>query len=64
MVKAGIGKKPVILVAYSMGGVVTRHLLMGTIMANKERPEYQGFIKNLKGVAFIASPLHGSTLRE
>ena len=38
-----------------MGGVLTRHMILKSGM-NKNLP-------NLKGVAFIASPLHGSTLR-
>jgi|LauGreDrversion4_2_1035121.scaffolds.fasta_scaffold741365_1 hypothetical protein len=51
---AGVGTRPFILISYSMGGVLTRHMILRGMEKVKT---------NLKGVAFIASPLHGSTLR-
>jgi alpha-beta hydrolase superfamily lysophospholipase len=51
---AGIGSRPFVLIAYSMGGVITRHTIL----------KHLGEFENLKGVAFIASPLQGSTMRD
>jgi triacylglycerol esterase/lipase EstA (alpha/beta hydrolase family) len=31
---AGIGKKPFILIAYSMGGVVTRQIILNQILSS------------------------------
>ena len=53
MKAAGIGSKPFIIVSYSMGGVISRNM----IVQNKDQ------LKNLKGVVFISSPLKGSTMR-
>ncbi len=55
LINAGVGSRPFILISYSMGGVLTRHMILKSGMKDKT--------SNLKGVAFIASPLHGSTLR-
>ena len=33
---AGIGKKPYILVAYSMGGIVTRHMILTQLKAKND----------------------------
>eukprot|EP00347_Sterkiella_histriomuscorum_P022197 403331334 len=52
--KAGVGKRPFIFVSYSMGGVVTRQIIL-------QHPEIS---QNLKGVQFIGSPLVKSDLRE
>ncbi len=54
LLEAGVGSRPFILISYSMGGVLTRHMILR---------EIKQVLPNLKGVAFIASPLHGSTLR-
>ncbi len=55
LINAGVGSRPFIIISYSMGGVLTRHMILRSGMKDKT--------SNLKGVAFIASPLHGSTLR-
>lgn len=44
--------KPLVLVSYSMGGLVTRSLIM-EFMTEAER-------SNVKAVYFLASPLNGS----
>ena len=53
---AGLLSKPMIIVAYSLGGVVARSLLMEA-MSDKERA-------NVKGVIFVASPINGSDQAE
>lgn len=60
---AGVGQRPFILVSYSMGGVVTRHLIVKQLVSEKSYMKEE-FEKNLKGVAFIASPLNGSTMAD
>ena len=51
--QAGIGKRPYLIVAYSMGGVVARHMILNYLSCS-----------NLRGVAFLGSPLRGSTMRD
>ncbi|CDW81169.1 UNKNOWN [Stylonychia lemnae] len=50
---AGVGKRPYVIIPYSMGGIVTRTMLL-------QHPEQK---TNLKGVMFIGSPLIGSDMR-
>lgn len=50
--KAGLLKKKLIVVCYSMGGLVSRSMLMEA-MTEDERT-------NVKGVLFVASPINGS----
>ena len=51
---AGVGKKPFIIIAYSLGGVVARNIILYHLSEA---------LSQLKGVAFVASPLKGSTMR-
>jgi len=50
--KANLLDKPLIVVCYSMGGIVTRSLILDA-MTQEER-------SNVKAVFFIASPINGS----
>ena len=46
------GDTPLIIVAYSLGGIVARQIVVDHLEANR----------NLKGILFLASPLHGSEM--
>ena len=50
--EAGLLDKPLFIVTYSMGGLVTRSLLISS-MTEKERA-------NVKGVLWVACPINGS----
>lgn len=50
--QAGLLSKPLIIVCYSLGGLVTRSLIIDSM--SKEE------IANVKGVLFVACPLNGS----
>ena len=52
--KARVGERPYIIIGYSMGGLLTRHMV-----ATSEKAR-----SNLKGIVFVASPLKGSTLNQ
>ncbi|KAJ0123281.1 hypothetical protein J7T55_011746 [Diaporthe amygdali] len=55
-----LGDAPIIVVAHSMGGLVfKRAFIQGSL--NKE---YQGIIKNIRAVLFLATPHRGSDLAE
>ncbi|XP_044145243.1 protein SERAC1 [Bufo gargarizans] len=57
---AGVGKRPIIWVSHSMGG-----LLVKKILVNASRDEeMQDFVKNTRGIAFYSVPHHGSRLAE
>jgi len=52
---AGVTRKPFYLVSYSLGGVITRQVIMN--LAD------QGMINNFKGILFVSCPLNGSDMR-
>ena len=63
---AGVGKRPVIFVAHSMGGLMVKEMMMqGSYSANEGIDEgidsrIQDIITNTKGVAFYSAPHFGS----
>jgi len=63
LIAAGVGTRPFLIVSYSMGGVVTRHIILKQLTSDRSLMR-EKFAKNFKGVAFIASPLKGSTMRD
>lgn len=57
----GIGRRPIVFVAHSMGGLLVKQLLR----AANERPNHESWnavLKNTRGVCFIATPHIGSDL--
>lgn len=56
----GIGKKPVIFVGHSLGGIVIKQMLHDAATMNKEG--WDMIAKRTKGVVFIATPHSGSLL--
>ncbi|KAG9484010.1 hypothetical protein GDO78_009752 [Eleutherodactylus coqui] len=57
---AGVGKRPIIWVSHSMGGLLVKKMLV-----NASRDEdMQDFVKNTRGIAFYSVPHHGSRLAE
>ncbi|KAM6954199.1 protein SERAC1 [Aplochiton taeniatus] len=57
---AGVGDRPVIWVAHSMGGLLVKKMLMD---AAKD-PEMRGLMKNTKGIVFYSVPHHGTFMAE
>ncbi|KAG9347650.1 hypothetical protein JZ751_005222 [Albula glossodonta] len=57
---AGVGDKPVIWVAHSMGGLLVKKMLLD---AAKD-PEMQPLMKNTKGIMFYSVPHHGTFMAE
>ncbi|XP_069625469.1 protein SERAC1 isoform X2 [Ranitomeya imitator] len=57
---AGVGKRPIIWVSHSMGGLLVKKMLVN---ASKDT-ELQDFVKNTRGIAFYSVPHHGSRLAE
>lgn len=56
--KAGVGKRPVIWVVHSMGGLLVKQLLLD---AEKDE-EFQCMYDNTKGIVFYSTPHLGSAL--
>lgn len=55
----GIGKRPVIFVCHSLGGILAKQMLLdGATMNN---PEYEEISSQTKGIAFLATPHSGSS---
>lgn len=56
----GIGSKPVLFVTHSLGGLVTKQMVVNAYaMKNKD---WEDLKKSIKGVAFLATPHEGSSL--
>ncbi|KAM9798641.1 protein SERAC1 [Neosynchiropus ocellatus] len=57
---AGIGERPLIWVAHSMGGLLVKKMLQDA----SADPEMQALLKNTKGVLFYSVPHHGTFMAE
>nr|XP_046230097.1 protein SERAC1 isoform X2 [Scatophagus argus] len=57
---AGVGERPVVWVAHSMGGLLVKKMLLDA----SEDPDMQGLIKNTKGIMFYSVPHHGTSMAE
>ncbi|KAJ8270590.1 hypothetical protein GJAV_G00116830 [Gymnothorax javanicus] len=58
--RAGVGDKPIIWVAHSMGGLLVKKMLLDA--AND--PEMQPLLKNTKGIMFYSVPHFGTIIAE
>ncbi|KAI7799696.1 protein SERAC1 [Triplophysa rosa] len=57
---AGVGDRPVVWVAHSMGGLLVKKMLLD---ASKD-PDLSALIKNTKGILFYSVPHHGTFMAE
>uniref|UniRef100_A0A8C2DI37 Serine active site containing 1 n=1 Tax=Cyprinus carpio TaxID=7962 RepID=A0A8C2DI37_CYPCA len=57
---AGVGDRPVVWVAHSMGGLLVKKMLLD---ASKD-PDHSPLIKNTKGILFYSVPHHGMFMAE
>ncbi|XP_039982015.1 protein SERAC1 [Xiphias gladius] len=57
---AGVGERPVVWVAHSMGGLLVKKMLLDA----SEDPDMQGLLKNTKGIMFYSVPHHGTFMAE
>ncbi|KAI3364275.1 hypothetical protein L3Q82_011079, partial [Scortum barcoo] len=57
---AGVGERPVVWVAHSMGGLLVKKMLLDA----SEDPDMHGLLKNTKGIMFYSVPHHGTSMAE
>ncbi|XP_029983887.1 protein SERAC1 isoform X1 [Sphaeramia orbicularis] len=57
---AGVGQRPVVWVAHSMGGLLVKKMLLDAA----EDPDMQELLKNTKGIMFYSVPHHGTFMAE
>uniref|UniRef100_A0A8C6KAD6 Protein SERAC1 n=1 Tax=Nothobranchius furzeri TaxID=105023 RepID=A0A8C6KAD6_NOTFU len=57
---AGVGERPVVWVAHSMGGLLVKKMLLDAA----DDPDLQGLIKNTKGIMFYSVPHRGTLMAE
>ncbi|XP_076011241.1 protein SERAC1 [Genypterus blacodes] len=57
---AGVGERPVVWVAHSMGGLLVKKMLLDA----SEDPDMEGLLKNTKGIMFYSVPHHGTFMAE
>lgn len=60
LLEAGVGQRPVVWVAHSMGGLLVKKMLLDAA----EDPEMQNLLKNTKGILFYSVPHHGTFMAE
>uniref|UniRef100_A0A8C4D9L1 Protein SERAC1 n=1 Tax=Dicentrarchus labrax TaxID=13489 RepID=A0A8C4D9L1_DICLA len=57
---AGVGERPVVWVAHSMGGLLVKKMLLDA----SQDPDMHGLLKNTKGIMFYSVPHHGTFMAE
>ncbi|XP_061900552.1 protein SERAC1 isoform X2 [Entelurus aequoreus] len=57
---AGVGDRPVVWVAHSMGGLLVKKILIDA----SEDPDMQDLLRNTKGILFYSVPHHGTFMAE
>ncbi|XP_041814761.1 protein SERAC1 isoform X3 [Chelmon rostratus] len=57
---AGVGERPVVWVAHSMGGLLVKKMLLDA----SEDPDMHGLLENTKGIMFYSVPHHGTFMAE
>uniref|UniRef100_A0A671V946 Protein SERAC1 n=1 Tax=Sparus aurata TaxID=8175 RepID=A0A671V946_SPAAU len=57
---AGVGERPVVWVAHSMGGLLVKKMLLDA----SEDPDMHELLKNTKGIMFYSVPHHGTFMAE
>ncbi|XP_072541824.1 protein SERAC1 isoform X3 [Salminus brasiliensis] len=57
---AGVGERPVVWVAHSMGGLLVKKMLLDA----SNDPELSPLVKNTKGVLFYSVPHYGTSMAE
>ncbi|XP_068198497.1 protein SERAC1 [Antennarius striatus] len=57
---AGVGERPLVWVAHSMGGLLVKKMLLDA----SEDPDMHGLLQNTKGILFYSVPHHGTSMAE
>ncbi|XP_071335462.1 protein SERAC1 [Trachinotus anak] len=57
---AGVGERPVVWVAHSMGGLLVKKMLLDA----SEDPDMHELLKNTKGIVFYSVPHYGTSMAE
>ncbi|KAM9355214.1 protein SERAC1 isoform 3-T5 [Pholidichthys leucotaenia] len=57
---AGVGERPVVWVAHSMGGLLVKKMLLDA----SQDPDMHGLLKNTKGIMFYSVPHYGTFMAE
>uniref|UniRef100_A0A5S6Q3R9 Protein SERAC1 n=1 Tax=Trichuris muris TaxID=70415 RepID=A0A5S6Q3R9_TRIMR len=62
LAKAGVGRRPIIWVCHSMGGLIVKEILRNLEMSNSLSPSEKSILTNTIGCVFYGTPHLGSTL--
>jgi hypothetical protein len=63
LLRAGVGKRPLVLVAHSYGGLIAKQLLVDDAAASAaDTPGAGTLSRALRGIAFYSTPHHGSAV--
>uniref|UniRef100_A0A3P9ARL5 Protein SERAC1 n=1 Tax=Maylandia zebra TaxID=106582 RepID=A0A3P9ARL5_9CICH len=57
---AGVGERPVVWVAHSMGGLLVKKMLLDAL----QDPDMHGLLQNTKGIMFYSVPHYGTFMAE
>lgn len=61
LMDAGVGLRPVVFVAHSMGGILVKEMLAYSLQETSNDLAVQ-FVQNTKGLVFYSTPHHGTWL--
>lgn len=58
--EAGVGSRPLMFISHSMGGIIVKEMLQQAMNTSS----FEDLISNLRGLAFISTPHHGTWLAD
>lgn len=62
LVSSGIGKKPLVVICHSLGGLLIKQILR--VCQDSEDKNFQKLFENIRGVIFLATPHDGSGMAD
>ncbi|CAH1984585.1 unnamed protein product [Acanthoscelides obtectus] len=64
LVELGVGKKPIVWVGHSKGGLYIKQILVNAWKRNRHRPEVEDLFKQSKSIMWYSVPHKGSSLAD
>lgn len=62
LVSKGFGKRPIVFIAHSVGGLVVKHLLQSAFKEKDNNAQWASILDQTKGVVFLSTPHFGVRL--
>src|SRR5262249_32066221 len=59
---AGLGEKPIVFIAHSMGGILVKQMLNDSYTKASENDDWKNIAPHTRGVVFLGTPNSGSSV--